>query len=138
MDTNERIILVNTSFKDKLGFLDSDLIGKHLSSLPWKIEEDTLSFGNEKLPWKALLENDEIPKLNYLKLGSPTHGTFTFDINVAPIKAPNQKIKGVIVTIDDVTELEKKNSELSRILDRLEKSQVKSIVKILNYLNLQR
>ncbi len=123
LDTNERIVLANTSLKKKLGLSDDELIGKQLSSLPWKGNNDTLAPNIQELPWNILLETNELPISTYLKLKTINHDIFSFDIHVSPIKAPNQKIKGVIVTIDDVTELEKKNSELNHILHRLEKSQ---------------
>lgn len=123
LDVNERIILVNTAFKNKIGLSDAQLLGKHLSHLPWQTEAEDLPYGKKKLPWNRLLENDELCPNNTLKLKIAGQKTFTFNINVAPIKENDQKIKGVIVTIDDITELEKKNTELSRILERLEKSQ---------------
>ncbi|MBT8348297.1 MAG: diguanylate cyclase, partial [Sulfurovum sp.] len=122
LDTSERIVLANDAFKKKLGFSESELLGKHLSSLPWDMENDALSLGKEKFPWNSFLETNELPTLEHLKLKTNNYGILAFDISVAPIKASHDKIKGVIVTIDDVTELEKKHKELGRTLKNLEKS----------------
>jgi len=122
LDTSERIVLVNDSLKKKLGLSESALIGKRLSSLDWDINSDDTSVEIKKLPWNMLLESSEIPKSRPLTLKTLNYGTLTLDINVAPIKTPKQNLKGVIVTIDDVTELEKKNTDLNHILNRLEKS----------------
>ena len=122
LDASERIILMNDSLKSKLSLSESELVGKRLSSLPWEMENDALAFGKQALPWNVLFETNEIPILKHLKLKTDTQGTLTFDVNVSPIKAPNQKIKGAIVTISDITELEKKNNELGHMLKRLEKN----------------
>ncbi len=123
LDTSERIILVNDSLKKKLGLSESELIGKRLSNLGWHTDNNDTPVENKNLPWNILLETNEVPKSSPLKLQTLNHGTLTVDINVAPIKTPKQNLKGVIVTIDDVTELEKKNTDLNHILNRLEKTQ---------------
>jgi len=123
LDKNERILLVNSALKKKLGLPETEFIGKRLSSFPWQEENDASSFKNQKFPWNILFETDEAPAVTQLKLKIPHHETLTFDVNVAPIRAANQKIRGIVVTIDDVTILEKKNQELGHILNRLEKSQ---------------
>ena len=122
VDINERIVLINEALKKKLALSESELMGKRLSNLDWAMEDETKLLDKQMLPWNMLLDTEQIPTLKTLQLKTSKDETFAFDINVAPIKAPNQKIKGVIVTIDDVTELEKKNNELNHILERLEKS----------------
>ncbi len=122
VDTNERIVLINEALKKKLALSESELMGKRLSNLDWAMEDETKLLDKQMLPWNMLLDTEQIPTLKTLQLKTSKDETFAFDINVAPIKAPNQKMKGVIVTIDDVTELEKKNNELNHILERLEKS----------------
>ena len=122
VDTKERIVLINNALKKKLALSESELMGKRLSNLAWEMEDETKLLDKKMLPWNILLDTNDVPTLKTLQLKTSQKETFTFDINVAPIKAPNQKMKGVIITIDDVTELEKKNTELSHILERLEKS----------------
>lgn len=122
VDRNERIVLINDALKKKLALSESELMGKRLSNLDWGMEDETRLLEKHMLPWNMLLDTETVPSLKTLQLKTSQHETFAFDINVAPIKAPNQKMKGVIVTIDDVTELEKKNNELNHILERLEKS----------------
>jgi len=122
VDRQERIVLINNALKKKLALSESELMGKRLSSLAWEMEDETQLLDKQMLPWNILLDTNEVPILKTLQLKSSQKETFTFDVNVAPIKAPNQKMKGVIITIDDVTELERKNSELNHILERLEKS----------------
>jgi len=123
LDTNERIVLVNTALKKKLGLDNSSLVGKTLSSLAWEMKKDDASIKKEELPWNMLLSAQKVSKVEYLKLKTKDGRLLTFDVNVSPVKSDNNKLKGAIVTIDDVTELEKKNSELAHLLGRLGKSQ---------------
>ena len=122
LDTSERIIFINESFKKKLGMNENKLIGKSLSTLSWEKEENENPLKNNKMPWSILFETNEIPPLENLKLKTANNEILIFDVNIAPIKRPDQKIKGAVVTINDITEIEKKNKELTRILERLEKS----------------
>ena len=124
LDTSERIIFINESFKKKLGMQENKLIGKSLSTLSWEEEDhDGSALKNTKMPWSILFETEEVPPLKHLKLKTTENEILTLDISIAPIKAPDQKIKGAVVTIDDMTEIEKKNKELTLILAKLEKSQ---------------
>lgn len=122
LDTSERIVLMNASLKKKLGLSEEDLVGKHLSSLRWEMANEHAALGTQKFPWTFLFETKEIPPVTHLRLKTANHGSLDFNVNTSPIKTPDQKLKGAIVTIDDVTEIEKKNRELAQLLERLEKS----------------
>ncbi len=122
LDTSERIVLMNASLKKKLGLSEEDLVGKHLSSLRWEMTSEHAALGTQKFPWTFLFETKEIPPVTHLRLKTVNHGSLDLNVNTSPIKTPDQKLKGAIVTIDDVTEVEKKNRELAQLLERLEKS----------------
>jgi len=123
LDPSERIVLVNSAFEKKSGLSSKELIGKNIAFLPWEMQSNESNLRTQKFPWSVLFETKEVPPLSPIKLKTAHHETLTLEMNIAPITAPNEVIKGAIVTIDDVTELEKKNGELARILQRLEKSQ---------------
>ncbi len=120
LDPSERIIFVNAAFQKKIALSEKELLGKNLSDLSWEVNESALTLESKKMPWTILFETQEIPVLKHLKFRLKDDELLTFNVNVAPIKEPNQKMKGAIVTIDDVTELEKKNRELAETLQKLE------------------
>jgi len=120
LDQSERIIFVNIAFQKKINLSEKELLGKNLSALSWEVEKSELSLENKKMPWTLLFETEEIPALKDLKFRLQDDELLTFNVNVAPIKEPNQKMKGAIVTINDVTELERKNRELADTLKILE------------------
>ncbi len=123
LDSSERIIFVNEAFKKKVALKEEQLLAKNLSDLDWQREDESLSLENKKMPWSILFETGEVPEIGALRLKTQNDEVFIFNVNIAPIKEPNDKIKGAVVTIDDITELEKKNRELAQILERLESSQ---------------
>ncbi len=136
LDAYERIIFVNESLKKKVGLTEKQLLSKKLSDLKWMKEDEKLMLNNNMMPWNQLFETGETPKPEYLKLKTQYDEIFSFEVNVSPIKEPNQQIKGVVVTIDDITELEKKNKELQYILAKLESTQEEIVRKNKVLLNL--
>lgn len=122
LDKSERIIFTNASFRKKLGLSEEEVVGKRFSSLAWEVEKDPLTLQDKKFPWSVYFETKEVPTQEQLKLKVSNDEILTLDVNIAPITAPDQKVKGIIVTVGDVTELEKKNSELAYLLKSLEKS----------------
>jgi diguanylate cyclase (GGDEF)-like protein/PAS domain S-box-containing protein len=122
LDKSERIVFTNKAFRQKSVLSEEELIGKSFSSLAWEMEKDSQNMKNKKFPWSYYFETKEIPPQSQLKFNVSNDETLTLDINIAPILAPNQKVKGVVVTIDDITELEKKNSELAYLIESLAKS----------------
>jgi diguanylate cyclase (GGDEF)-like protein len=49
--------------------------------------------------------------------------TYTFTVNASPISSAKGKIRGALITFNDVTEIEEKNEELRRTLGKLKYSQ---------------
>ncbi|MCP4994922.1 MAG: EAL domain-containing protein [Gammaproteobacteria bacterium] len=126
LDRRGHIVLANKAFQTKLGSAAKSIIGGNLSSLSWiwphaAQRQDDNEW--EAFPWESLLAGSEAPKGIQLTLKTPAKEAFIFGINASAIKTPGGKLSGVVVTFDDLTELERKNSDLERTLGRLEKSQ---------------
>ena len=123
LDKSERIVLANKAFEQKFGRLSDSLIGNKLSALEWQSDEDGNSELKPSLPWKPVLDGAEILPAKQLRLRTAFKEVICFAVNVAPIKAPDGTVRGAVVTFDDVTELERKNSDLEGALVRLKQSQ---------------
>lgn len=123
LDKSERIVLVNKALSKKIGVQESDLIGKNLASLDWILTTSSESFKAKILPWTELFETKHAPKTQHLKLKTECKGLLSLDVNVAPIYGSADSIKGVVVSIDDISELDKKNAELALTLQQLKTSQ---------------
>lgn len=123
LDNKGRMVFVNEAFESKLGQPAQTLVGKYLSDLEWEPSANKDAGQPLIFPWKLALEGIEAPHSSQLKLKTMLHEHLSFAINVAPIKAPEGNIRGVVVTFDDVTELEHKNNDLERALVRVQQSQ---------------
>lgn len=120
MDKNERIVLANAAFAEKIGQPASSLLGRKASQLKWtlpKSEEAVKDF-----PWlESLRGEQDVPGV---RLGLPTSsgGRRTFMVNGAPILDRLGKCRGVLATFNDVTLVEEQSERIQEMLEELEKS----------------
>ncbi|MCP5003691.1 MAG: sensor domain-containing diguanylate cyclase [Planctomycetes bacterium] len=116
IDMKERIVLANQALADKLGGTINSLMGSKASDLDWRNSESNKT--TEELPWlKALREGENVSSVQ-LKFATKSQGFCTFSINVALILENSGKSRGALVTFTDLTELEKRNSQLSRMVEQ--------------------
>lgn len=118
LDENEHIILANHSFSKKAGLSAKSLLGKEAKELKWQnTGQDTI------LPWsRARSTNKQISEVP-MSLMTDKYGLRSFLINAAPITAEDGKVRGCMVTFNDVTQLQKRNIQLSSAVNTLKKSQ---------------
>jgi diguanylate cyclase (GGDEF)-like protein/PAS domain S-box-containing protein len=121
VDEEEQILLTNKAFTDKIDRDAMTLLGTRASALNW--ERVSKEKSGTELPW-----------LEVLKTGKPTIGaqfnlvpdegeTIKFAINASPILSPEGNPQGVLITLDDITEIEERNVQLQTMVQRLEKTQ---------------
>lgn len=122
LDNNGRIVFVNTAFEQKLGQPSASLIGKNLSDFDWSPTDSEKNDIPYRLPWQLLLDGLEAEHSN-LKLCTQLKENLSFAVNIAPIQTADADIRGVVVTFDDITELENKNVVLERALSQIKHSQ---------------
>jgi diguanylate cyclase (GGDEF)-like protein/PAS domain S-box-containing protein len=117
LDVQGRIMLANTAFAHSVDKMPGALLGRKVSDLRWefgRIHED-------EFPWDTVLRLGEIQTGKQLRLICPSGAIRTFTVNAAPVK-DGDKYRGVMVTFDDVTQLEEKNDQLEDMLGMLKKS----------------
>lgn len=121
VDKQGYIVFSNSAFAHKIGVMPNELLGKDSSEFEW--ENDSANPDCIKLPWLCVLEGKELPGGITVRLKTELEQVYTFNVNASPISAAAGNIRGALITFDDVTELEIKNKELSRTLNKLEHSQ---------------
>ncbi|MCP3871026.1 MAG: diguanylate cyclase [Gammaproteobacteria bacterium] len=121
MDENEKIVAVNQSFIPNVGRVGENLLGRTVSDFNWiQIDENDSA---EALPWLHAMETRKTLTATALMLDTPM-GVKTFMVNVTPIlDEKNSKSRGALATFDDVTLMEKRNTELNMALKMLKLSQ---------------
>jgi diguanylate cyclase (GGDEF)-like protein/PAS domain S-box-containing protein len=123
LEQNGYIVFSNRAFAQKTGLTAKDLVGREIKSLPWvpKRGEDEV----DSLVWSRFLNGDEVSSGDSItvNLASGLEKVFTFVLNGSQIASTEGEVRGALITFDDVTEVERKNTELKRTLGILEHSQ---------------
>ena len=121
IDGNEQIVLANASISNRLGVPARSLMGRNFSDLNWRSTE---SGGLEtQLPWQAAMASKVQQTGLPLLLRTPSGEMLSFNVNGTPILDEDGKLRGALVTLDDVTLLEQRHNELQRTMGKLKHSQ---------------
>lgn len=123
LDKKEFIIFSNTAFAEKIALKPAALTGKNICDLDWEMPSNGDDSRDERFPWNKVLECEKLDAPVQLRLVTELKEHYTFRVNASPINGPGDDIRGALVTFDDITEIERKNSELEQTLGHLKQSQ---------------
>ena len=121
LDESEQIVLVNRALLQKIGSPINALLGKNASQLKWLSADDSTT--DVYLPWQTVLKTGKSSMGVHLKLTNANGENFKFAINASPIFGGTDSAQGVLITLDDITELEERNTRLQSMVSKLEESQ---------------
>ena len=116
------IVFSNSAFARKTGMPPKEIVGKAIASFDWQIGSEGENSAATELPWYSALEGQQVPSSVTIILKTSLIEKYKFSVNVSPITASAGKVRGVLITFDDITEIESKNDELRRTLGKLEQS----------------
>jgi PAS domain S-box-containing protein len=110
LDAKGYTVLANQSLAKLMGVKSEDLVGRQAAVLPWTDREGN-PLDKANLPWLEAIASGQTRRnvLMYLKVKSGQQ--FTFRVNCSPILAA-EKAQGVLISFQDVTELEEKEIAL--------------------------
>ena len=117
LDAHGRIMLANAAFANSVDKVPGALLGRKVSDLKWQFGR----IDEEEFPWDTVQRLGEIQTGKQLCLVQASGRVQTFTVNAAPVKDGDQQ-RGIMVTFDDVTQLEEKNDQLEDMLSMLKKS----------------
>jgi diguanylate cyclase (GGDEF)-like protein/PAS domain S-box-containing protein len=118
-DQNERIVLANTAFAEKVGTSTSSLLGRKTSEIKWIIPKSEVNV--KGLPWLKAIKERQNQTGFRLELPDQSNGQrMVFMVNSTPILDGHGKCRGSLATFDDVTEVEEKSEQLRIMLEELE------------------
>jgi signal transduction histidine kinase/CheY-like chemotaxis protein/HPt (histidine-containing phosphotransfer) domain-containing protein len=113
LDLKGRVVLANQAFADIVDKPPDDLLGFRAADFPW-VPDDGSPSADADYPWLKAL-NDGVPQKNQMvRLQSSAETQQTFMTNCSPVLGAGGKPGGVLVSFDDVTELEEKEAELRK------------------------
>ncbi len=120
IDEKSEIVLTNSAFRDQSGSTTETLLGIKLSDMNWMRPAGVHNI--EDPPWQQAIRSGKKQVGTRMCLDTPSDGIKTFTVNGSPILDDDGKSRGVLVTFDDVTELEEKNNQLHELVAKLKGS----------------
>ncbi|MBI5335601.1 MAG: response regulator [Burkholderiales bacterium] len=128
LDARGLMVLANQSLARIVGADPDDMLGRAAAQLPW-CDRDGLLLPKDELPWLEVLRTGELRRnvLIYLEPpADPARGQggsgatrYTFRVNCSPILGGSgAAAQGVLVSFQDVTELEEKELALQAAKER--------------------
>ena len=111
LDQNYRVMLANQSFAELVGEAPERLVGRNAADLPWAISPLA---SETEYPWETSLKNETPLTGMMMRLGDHDGKKRSFMVNCTPIPGNDGKIRGVLASLEDVTQLEETQFELSR------------------------
>jgi diguanylate cyclase (GGDEF)-like protein len=122
LDKEGKIVMANEVFAVTTGQPAASLEGKKVSELSWKGKpEDGLAPENS-FPWERTLLEKTSQTGTILGLDSDQNYTNILSVNSMPIVGEDGAIRGALASFDNLTMVEKKNTRLKKLLNKLQKS----------------
>ena len=126
LDSEGRIVLVNRAFGEIVGKTPEDLLGKSPDQFSWELESSAAAPADDErtvsFPWNACLEGAGAQRGKMISFQPGNGKRRKFAVNVSPIKGLGDRCRGVLASFDDVTALEERRNEMSKMLNILRAS----------------
>ncbi len=121
LDVEEHIVMANKAFAALFGKSSSSLIGMRGSELGW-VDGET-SKPVDQLPWFNIVEHDGQEQEGAL-LGLRDDQGRKIKLMVRAVKVTDNsgKVRGALVTFDNITQLEEKNLQLRDLVEKLKQA----------------
>ncbi len=113
VDLKGHIVLANSSLAAILGKDVDSLIGRKTGDFAWEAVDGSSLAGNNA-PWTRCLLSGEAERNVAVHLRDDHDRPRSFQVNCSPVMGSGKKHGGVLISFDDVTQLEEKKSELGQ------------------------
>ena len=119
LDRNHNIVLANQAIANILGKPPEALIGVNARDIGW-LNTESLRPAVATLPWREALERGVVQRNFMIRLDTESSGVRTFLVNSSPVLGAGSKPGGVLVSLEDITELKNKEVQLKSARDEAE------------------
>jgi diguanylate cyclase (GGDEF)-like protein/PAS domain S-box-containing protein len=120
IDTTGQIVMANDAFRQLVGSANTSLFGKRIENIP--SFKSTLPADPKDHPWMRAMAQGSVLKGESVTFSLEQGEAVKTVVNCAPIHDAPGKVRGCIVTFDNVTEVERINRELRETMADLERS----------------
>jgi len=121
LDRQGRIVLANRAFRNLHPTADRELNGQLISELPWLRTAGEES-DKAPAPWTRALRDASAVTGEALSIAQPDGGRTETIVNCSPIADAQGRVRGCLITFDDVTAIHRKNEEMGRMLAELDRT----------------
>ena len=125
VDGKSNVVLANKAFQNITGETAEALLGQKADEFQWHLGEqhpdEQQTDENAVFPWIKALETSETIRGADLWMQAHDGNWHKFLVNCSPILS-GKKASGVLVSLDDVTDLEEKEKELRKARDAAEEA----------------
>ena len=111
IDRKQNIVLANRSIAALLQKEPDALIGADIGALPW-LKTDATPHDKAAYPWTVALNEATLQRDYMLKLTDARAQIHSFVVNCSPVLGSSGKPGGVLISLEDVTQLEESKVEL--------------------------
>jgi diguanylate cyclase (GGDEF)-like protein/PAS domain S-box-containing protein len=122
VDPEGRIVLANNSFRQILAEGGTEVHGRKLAELPYLQPTHP---DEAPRPWDTVFRDGKPVEGYALTIDKPGGGTIDVMVGCSPITDNDMRVRGCLVTFDDVTEIHRTNERLRETLADLERSREK-------------
>lgn len=111
LDTQGRVMLANAALRSWMGAADAErLLGRAVETVPWFRKALPAERGEH--PWVRAIESGTARESDHLEFDRDSDSPVKVIANSAPILDGAGKVRGCLVTLDNVTHLDNLNSQL--------------------------
>jgi len=119
IDRSGNVVLANEAFGKIIDMSPGELVGRHAAQFAWSAPEGN-ALSEKNLPWARAMASGVAQKNDVLRLQQADGIYRTFIANSSPVLGSGGKHGGVLVTFDDITQIEEQKVELRKAKDRAE------------------
>jgi len=120
-DPRGYIVLANQAFSRVVGQDADALIGKQASAFAWTAADGTQLKG-DACPWSETLRDGTPLRNGFVRLEDSTGKTRSFLVNCSAVQGGGKKPQGVLISFEDITELQEKEVELRQAKEDAEEA----------------
>ncbi|MBC5783733.1 response regulator [Ramlibacter sp. USB13] len=119
VDQRQDVVLVNEAFSNLLGRRHEQFMGTPVAAIPW-LDAAGAPLAPDAYPWTAALAQGTVQRELHLKLRDAQGLLRSFVVNASPVMASGGKASGVLISLEDITLLERSREELREAKDEAE------------------
>ncbi|MFN0039292.1 MAG: ATP-binding protein [Burkholderiales bacterium] len=118
VDRKLNIVLANSAFAAVAGDPPDKLMGRRIVDLPWRLPDTDAASG--EFPWVVALRDGRTRNNEIISFTGADGATRTFIVNCAPVLGAGKRPGGVLISLDDVTQLEESKAGLAHAKEEAE------------------